>query len=1208
MTTLDPPTNLTFISSTMDSVTFSFTPPLGQVLFYYPYVDGVVAYGSGSPSSYTINSLNPQTSYSITLQATYFSTTSPQSTPPVIMTTKSASNLWTVLDPNITNVIYDMACSGDGKYIYTLTLSGGATGSGIFNVTAVDDKQNIIQDKSFTYRAGGSLCQSICCSLDGSIVYASSSAIPVGISSKILRNSNYGSYSTPWNSISVTSYKNIVSCTPDGEWIAYGTTEERGSIVLRKWDGSASFSTPNSYYYCIYKILCVKTSGYPILYVCFSSDKVSWSIGLFQANDFLYQNVLYLVGSSNTNIASWLTYNNKQLESDIVVYYGNSNGIWRQQLSSVVAPDFIKLPNAPSVSGNNKNATGNNALTCNYPGNIIYAINNSGIFYSNNYGDTWVNQSTIRNNNIVCAATVNNVAYAGGGNFYHYTILYPPDTPTNLTFISSSADSVTFSFTQPSGIVVTGYRPFVNGLVGTGSGTPSSYTITGLSSAQTYSITLVAYNDAGASSQSTPPVSMTTTSSPPTNVSFISSTTSSVTFSFTPPSGTITGYIPYVNGSQVTTGSGGPSSYVISGLASAGTSYSITIAAVNSGGTSAQSTAVNMFTIPNPPTNVSFISSTSDSVTFSFTPPSSQTVTGYTPYVNGLVGTGSGTSASYTITGLSPVQTYSITLVAYNNGGNSSQSNPPVSMTTTSSPPTNVSFISSTTSSVTFSFTPPSGTITGYIPYVNGSQVTTGSGGPSSYVISGLASAGTSYSITIAAVNSGGTSAQSTAVNMFTIPNPPTNLTFISSTVDSVTFSFTPPSGTVTGYTPYVNGSQAAIIGSGTPSSYTITGLATPGTSYSITLVAYNAGGNSSQSRPAVNMFTITSPPTNVTFISSTTYSVSFSFTPPSGTIIGYKSYVNGIQAPLGSGDPSSYTSYTLPPYGGYSYAITIAAVNSGGTSDQSTSVNMITVPIAPTDLTLITATEVSLTFSFQNTNNVVTGYIAYLSGEAFQTFTPPPTTNTLTITDLDPYTIYPVTLAAYNTSGTSTQSTPPVDMTTLPAVCFKEGSKILCYINNEELYVPIQNIRRGTLVKTLLHGYVPVNMIGHSKIYNPSNSVRDKDRLYKCTSSKYPELFEDLIITGCHSILVDDFISREQREKVIEINRDTFVTDRKYRLPACADDRAEPYQEEGLHNIWHFALVHEDDHMNYGVFANGLCVETTSKYMLEEYSNFELV
>ena len=174
--------------------------------------------------------------------------------------------------------------------------------------------------------------------------------------------------------------------------------------------------------------------------------------------------------------------------------------------------------------------------------------------------------------------------------------------------------------------------------------------------------------------------------------------------------------------------------------------------------------------------------------------------------------------------------------------------------------------------------------------------------------------------------------------------------------------------------------------------------------------------------------------------------------------------------------------------------------------------------------------------------------------------------------------------------------------------ICFKEDSKILCYINNEEVYVPIQNIKKETLVKTLLHGYVAVNMIGHSKMYNPSNSLRGKHRLYKCSPSKYPEMFEELIITGCHCILIDDFVSEEQKEKCVQVNGRIYVTDGKYRVPACVDDRAEPYQEEGVHTIWHLALDHDDYYMNYGIFANGLCVETTSKFMLKEYSDFELM
>jgi hypothetical protein len=58
----------------------------------------------------------------------------------------------------------------------------------------------------------------------------------------------------------------------------------------------------------------------------------------------------------------------------------------------------------------------------------------------------------------------------------------------------------------------------------------------------------------------------------------------------------------------------------------------------------------------------------------------------------------------------------------------------------------------------------------------------------------------------------------------------------------------------------------------------------------------------------------------------------------------------------------------------------------------------------------------------------------------------------------------------------------------------------------------------------------------------------------------------------------------------------------------AALDHNAEPFLEEGVFPIWHLALDHEDERMNYGVYANGLLVETTSKRMLREYSGMKLV
>ena len=58
----------------------------------------------------------------------------------------------------------------------------------------------------------------------------------------------------------------------------------------------------------------------------------------------------------------------------------------------------------------------------------------------------------------------------------------------------------------------------------------------------------------------------------------------------------------------------------------------------------------------------------------------------------------------------------------------------------------------------------------------------------------------------------------------------------------------------------------------------------------------------------------------------------------------------------------------------------------------------------------------------------------------------------------------------------------------------------------------------------------------------------------------------------------------------------------------ACLDERAEPYLEEGLFNIWHFALENNDYYMNYGIYANGLLVETSSKRYMKEHSGMELI
>jgi len=177
----------------------------------------------------------------------------------------------------------------------------------------------------------------------------------------------------------------------------------------------------------------------------------------------------------------------------------------------------------------------------------------------------------------------------------------------------------------------------------------------------------------------------------------------------------------------------------------------------------------------------------------------------------------------------------------------------------------------------------------------------------------------------------------------------------------------------------------------------------------------------------------------------------------------------------------------------------------------------------------------------------------------------------------------------------------------TLPYTCFHPDSKILSWKNGKEGNYPISSLRKGDFVKTYKHGYLKIDGIGKTIVLNPGNNERVKSRLYRLTNKEFPELFEDLIITGCHSLLVDS-LTEEQKQKILETYGEFKITNDKYRLEAYLEPKAKPWEEECEIEVWHLALECQDYYKNYGIWANGLLVETISKRGLKEYSGMELI
>jgi hypothetical protein len=271
--------------------------------------------------------------------------------------------------------------------------------------------------------------------------------------------------------------------------------------------------------------------------------------------------------------------------------------------------------------------------------------------------------------------------------------------------------------------------------------------------------------------------------------------------------------------------------------------------------------------------------------------------------------------------------------------------------------------------------------------------------------------------------------------------------------------------------------------------------------------------------------------------------------------------------------------------------------------------------PVINTGLTtssVVSYSSMTVVFTAPTYNGIgaatIVGYKYSLNGGTTYSSTINQTTSPLSIkipfylyTD----TSYNFVISAVNSNGYSSFASNVLTLNVLAFPCFKSGAKIL----TNRGYKRIETLKKGDLIKTVLNGYKPVWKLGKRVIHHPASESRIKEQLYVCSSDVYPEVFEDLVITGCHSILVDEWTSEEEKERAIQANGgNVYITDDYYRLPACADLRTHVYEKEGDYTIYHLALENPDYYQNYGIYANGLLVESCSKRYLAELSGMEIL
>ncbi len=172
-----------------------------------------------------------------------------------------------------------------------------------------------------------------------------------------------------------------------------------------------------------------------------------------------------------------------------------------------------------------------------------------------------------------------------------------------------------------------------------------------------------------------------------------------------------------------------------------------------------------------------------------------------------------------------------------------------------------------------------------------------------------------------------------------------------------------------------------------------------------------------------------------------------------------------------------------------------------------------------------------------------------------------------------------------------------------ISSICFKEGTKILCNINNQEKYIPIEQLDDTVFVKTYKHGYKKVKFVLKSKIINSKEKTINK--LYVMKKSETNNLIEDLYVTGSHALLkneISDHNKNRMKQITSELNYDLKIDD-KYKIIACFDKRFQEFNEPGYFNIYHLVLE-----KIYGIYANGILAESTDEITLNRMKDYKLI
>ena len=161
---------------------------------------------------------------------------------------------------------------------------------------------------------------------------------------------------------------------------------------------------------------------------------------------------------------------------------------------------------------------------------------------------------------------------------------------------------------------------------------------------------------------------------------------------------------------------------------------------------------------------------------------------------------------------------------------------------------------------------------------------------------------------------------------------------------------------------------------------------------------------------------------------------------------------------------------------------------------------------------------------------------------------------------------------------------------------CFHETTTVLCLFNGKEEYKLITELKVGDFVKTYKDGYRKVKMTHTYKCTNlPENEL---NRFYVMDKSVNSAMTHDLIITGGHSILVNECdMTDDNIQYMNKCKMKYLVVQDKRKELACINSNFVGKSDGSVEDVYVLVLDNNDVEKVYGIFVNGgVLVESSSQ------------